>query len=75
MILHTFLFFFTSIVIFGHFRPQGSRLGSFQGPGSLVGSPRAPASSLIFIATLAPGLVQPQVQLGKFADFWDLPKL
>ena len=45
-------------------------LGAFQGPGSLMGSPRAPVSIIIFTATLTPGLVQPQVQLGKFADFW-----
>ena len=37
-------------------------------------APRAPMSSLPSIAILTPDLVQPPTQLGKFVDFWGLPK-
>ena len=74
MNLLSFLDFFTYIVISSHFAPLRGLLGAFRGPGSLMGPPRAPIGSLISIATLIPGLVQPRVQLGKFAHFWDLPK-
>ena len=40
----------------------------------LWGSPRAPMSSLTSLAILTLGLVQLPVQLGKFTDFWSLPK-
>ena len=69
--------FFTSIVIFSRFETFGGLLGVYQGPlgspGSLVGGPRAPMSSLPSIATLIPGVVHPPVQLGKFTDFFSLP--
>ena len=64
--------FFTFMVTFRHFGPLGG------GPlGALAfswGPPRASMRSLTSIATLTPGLVQPPVQLGKFAHFWGLPK-
>ena len=75
MILLSFLyFFFTSLVIFSRFRPLGSLLGAFGVLALLLGSTRALTSSLPSITTLTQGLVQPSVQLGKFADFFNLPK-
>ena len=70
-----FSIFVTFIVIFGHF---GASWGAYWGPlgplALLWGPLRAPMSGLTSIAILIPGLVQPPVQMGKFADFWSLPK-
>ena len=64
MILFIFFYFFTFTVIFSHFGPLGGPLGAL---AFSRGPPRAPMSNLTSIAILTPGLVQPPVQLGKFA--------
>ena len=61
---------FSFMVIFSHF---GSLGGSLRAPSHSWGLLRAPKRCLISMATLTPCLVQPPVQLGKFADFWGLP--
>ncbi len=66
---HFFQFFYC----YGHFYPFWASWGLLGGPlGALAlmwGPFRALISGFTSIAILIPGLVQPPVQLGKFADF------
>ena len=66
MILFIFFIYFTFMVIFSPFGPLGGPLGAL---AFSQGLPRAPTSSLTFIATHIPGLVQPPVQMGEFGHF------
>ena len=70
-----FSIFVTFIVIFW---PLWASWGAYWGPlgplALLWGPLRAPMNGLTSIVILIPGLVQPPVQLGKFVDFWSLPK-
>ena len=75
MILLSFFDFFH---IYSRFLDVLGLLGTYWGPlgvlALVLGPPRAPMSSTPSIATIIRGLVQPSVQLGKFADFFNLPK-
>ena len=68
------VYFFSIFLLLWSFLAILGLWGAFGALAFSRGPPRAPMSSLTSIATLTPGLVQPPVQLGKFMDFWGLPK-
>ena len=72
------LIFFYFLYLYIHFQPFWASWGPLGGPlgamAPLWGPSRAPMSSLTSIAPLTMGLVQSPVHLGKFTDYWSLPK-